>query len=294
MDWQVQKLLDETAPRAGPLIISVFGDSIAPRSADIWLGSLIEFMKPLGLSERLVRTGVYRLSRDGWLKASQKGRRSFYHITPAGMGSFADADERIYAAAPKPWNGNWTMVQLNAAAPAQAKSRIRKMLKWLGFGKLSPTLLLKPGDAIAQTGSQIANAGFGEYCAIFSSTLAENQNPAKLIEQGWDVTSFATAYDQFLKQFKTLADRQNTLSNEDAFIVRTLLVHQYRRILLKDPQLPDQLLPSSWKGEEVRQLAGSLYRAVSPGVDRYIKQHMECAKQNCPDPAPSYYRRFVA
>lgn len=294
MDRQVQILLNETAPRAGPLIISVFGDSIAPRSADIWLGSLIDFMKPLGLSERLVRTGVYRLSREGWLKATHKGRRSFYHITSAGLGSFADADERIYCAAPKPWNGEWTMVQLNANTPAKTKTRIRNLLKWLGFGKLSPTLLLKPGNAITQTNMQITNADAENYCAVFLSTLAENQNPAKLIEQGWEVSSFATAYDQFLMQFEKLTDRQNMFSNEEAFVVRTLLIHQFRRILLKDPQLPAQLLPASWQGESARQLASRLYRAVSPGVDGYIKQHMQCAKQNCPDPAPSYYRRFIA
>lgn len=293
MDRHVDRLLREIAPRAGPLIISVFGDSIAPRSADIWLGSLIDFMKPLGLSERLVRTGVYRLSREGWLKAQHKGRRSFYHITTAGLGSFADADERIYSATARDWDGKWTMVQLDSDAPAKARTRIRAALKWLGFGKISPTLLLKPGSATGSTCAHLDAGGLSSFCNVFAACLADNQSPQKLIGQGWDMTAFAREYDQFLHQFGPLPDRHSGFSDEDAFIIRTLLIHQYRRILLKDPQLPTQLLSADWPGEAARHLAARLYRTVSPGVDLYIKKHMQCAKSRCPDPAASYYRRFV-
>ncbi|MDN5872183.1 MAG: phenylacetic acid degradation operon negative regulatory protein PaaX, partial [Nitrococcus sp.] len=48
--------------RAGSLIITVYGDAIAPRGGTVWLGSLIALLTPLGLNQRLVRTSVFRLS----------------------------------------------------------------------------------------------------------------------------------------------------------------------------------------------------------------------------------------
>ncbi len=141
-----QSLLEKISPHAGPLIITVFGDTVAPRGGAIWLGDLITLMAPLGLSERLVRTGVYRLSREGWLKAHQDGRRRSYSITSSGIDTFADADRRIYAATARPWDGKWISVQTLPNADAKARKKLRNILTWHGFGQLSPTTMIKPGS----------------------------------------------------------------------------------------------------------------------------------------------------
>ena len=54
--------------QAGSLIMSVFGDAILPRGGRIWLGSLIRLLEPLQLNERLVRTAVFRLAKEQWLR----------------------------------------------------------------------------------------------------------------------------------------------------------------------------------------------------------------------------------
>src|SRR5262249_284972 len=53
--------------RSGPLLITVLGDSIAPRGGVVTLGSLIRLAEPFGVPQRLVRTSVGRLAKDGWL-----------------------------------------------------------------------------------------------------------------------------------------------------------------------------------------------------------------------------------
>ena len=78
IDNECESLLDEFRSRptirAGSLITTVFGDSIAPRGGSLWLGSLIGLMAGFGISERLVRTSVYRLANDGWFESEQCGR----------------------------------------------------------------------------------------------------------------------------------------------------------------------------------------------------------------------------
>ena len=49
--------------RAGALIISLFGDAVAPRGGRLWVGSLIRLLQPLGIDDRLVRTADAALLR---------------------------------------------------------------------------------------------------------------------------------------------------------------------------------------------------------------------------------------
>src|SRR6185295_9471876 len=67
--------------RSGSLLITVLGDSIAPRGGVITLGSLIKLSAPFGLPERLVRTSVGRLAQEGWLASNREGRQSEYFLT---------------------------------------------------------------------------------------------------------------------------------------------------------------------------------------------------------------------
>jgi len=39
-------------------------------------------------------------------------------------------------------------------------------------------------------------------------------------------------------------DRHTEVAEEDTFLIRTLLIHDCRRLLLRDPELPDVLLPA--------------------------------------------------
>ena len=70
--------------RAGSLLVTVFGDAIAPRGAAATLGSLIQLAAALGLTERLVRTSVARLAKDDWLSPRRDGRLSEYRLSRSG------------------------------------------------------------------------------------------------------------------------------------------------------------------------------------------------------------------
>src|SRR5918912_210393 len=47
---------------------------------------------------------------------------------------------------------------------------------------------------------------------------------------------------------------RDKLSDIEAFTARVLLIHQYRRVVLRDPLLPAALLPRDWPGRPARQL----------------------------------------
>src|SRR5437588_11472127 len=68
--WRAQRPL-----RAGSLLVTIFGDAIAPRGAAVTLGSLIRLAAPFGLTEGLVRNSAGRLERDGVLAARRSRHR---------------------------------------------------------------------------------------------------------------------------------------------------------------------------------------------------------------------------
>src|SRR6266446_10097790 len=117
-DFRAQRPL-----RGGALLITVFGDSIAPRGGAVTLGSLIRLAAPFGLTERLVRTAVARLARDGWLAAQRSGRRSEYRLTRGGGERFAEATQRIYGESPRDWDGRWTLAVAPVGRARRAQMR---------------------------------------------------------------------------------------------------------------------------------------------------------------------------
>jgi len=82
------------------------------------------------------------------------------------------------------------------------------------------------------------------------------------------------------------------LNPEDCFLARTLLIHEYRRLLLRDPQLPDELLPGDWEGRAARQLCRNLYRLVVAKAEAWLNSALETADGPLPDVNESFYKRF--
>src|SRR5699024_391293 len=136
----VEDMRGRRSVRATSLIISVYGDAIAPRGGTVWLGSLIRALEPLGLNERLVRASVYRLSQEGWLSSQRVGRRSYDSLTRAGWRSFERAYERVYSEPQVSWNGEWTLA-IVAGVAVDKREPLRKELGNIGFGAFSSGVL---------------------------------------------------------------------------------------------------------------------------------------------------------
>ena len=54
----IQRTLKAEPPRARSLIVTVWGDALAPHGGTVWLAGLIRLMAPFGINERLVRTSA--------------------------------------------------------------------------------------------------------------------------------------------------------------------------------------------------------------------------------------------
>jgi phenylacetic acid degradation operon negative regulatory protein len=272
----IREFLDARPVRANSLIITVYGDFIAPHGGTIWLGSLARLVEPLGLNERMVRTSVYRLSQEKWLVSEQIGRRSYYSLTTSGRRRFEQAYRRIYFEHKDAWNGEWQLVAMPSALSGPARDSLRKELTWAGYGAIAPGVLAHPLSDTDSLIEILEETGTRDKVVAMRASSIEalsNRPLLELVHDCWNLEELSAKYRGFIDTFRPVlrAMRSNQAPDpEQCFLVQTLLMHDFRRVLLHDPQLPAQLLSSEWSGGTAWQLCRDLYR-LSVGL---AQQHL--------------------
>jgi phenylacetic acid degradation operon negative regulatory protein len=242
----IQERLDSfrqtTRVKAGSLITSVFGDAILPRGGQIWLGGLINLLQPLNLNERLVRTTVFRLVKDEWLTTQTHGRRTDYKLSASGWRRFEEASRQIYAATAAPWDQRWRLVMLVSEIPPRERERLRRAFYWQGFGELNANCFVHPSADLTTAFDALGVDGMAHLLPKLMPLVAVNPkldqsaNDAEIVRSAWDLEHLANDYIEFVERYKAILDAlrkapNSSVDEENAFLTRTLLIHDFRRLL---------------------------------------------------------------
>ena len=249
--------------RVWSVVVTMFGDMIVPRGGRVALAVLQEIAARFGIEPGALRTAMSRLAADGWVVREREGRNSFYRLAEGGRHAFDLATRRIYAGGPPAWNGSWTVL----ISPSEVRAADAEEAAALGFVRVSGRAFLR-----AETEGAAAVADSFPDMLLVHGTGAEHP---ETILSFWPSGETAEAYRAFIGGFTPLAaafDRGDPLAELDAVAARTLLIHDWRRIVLRDPGLPAELLPADWPGEEARALARKIYRALAGPSEVWLDQ----------------------
>ena len=294
-----QRYMADNPPRSKSVVMTLFGDVILPHGGALWLGSLIRLLAPFGISDRLVRTSVYRLAEEGWLSAQRVGRRSMYTLRPSAARRFEHAYKRIYTPSYLAWNGQWTHIMaLRNTLDSPQRAQLRKELLWEGFGALSPTTFIHPNPDTETLNELLSRLRLKN--KLFISTLEPSATVIgrpfhELTDLCWDLNTITADYEHFITWFgelPTLIRAQQTIDPELAFVLRTLLIHEFRRVQLHDPQLPIDLLPANWAGKAAYELCSAIYRLLYKKADDYALAILRLEDEHAPVAESSFYERF--
>jgi phenylacetic acid degradation operon negative regulatory protein len=240
--------------RVWSLVVTIFGDAVVPRGGRVALAVLQEIVGRLGIEAGALRTAMSRLASDGWVERERQGRNSFFSLGRQGRHAFDLATRRIYAGAPPAWGGDWTVAIL---PPGAGEIDVAEM-QALGFVRIAPGVHLRP----EADGAPDASAALSGMLVVHGASTDHPETLHAL----WPSEETAAAYRAFIAAFlplrATLGDGARPLPL-DAVAARTLLVHEWRRIVLRDPGLPVALLPRDWPGEAARELARDIYAALA-------------------------------
>ncbi|BCZ13972.1 phenylacetic acid degradation operon negative regulatory protein PaaX [Acinetobacter baumannii] len=304
MSAKIQQIIDSVVKNetlsGTSLISTIFGDSVLHRGGNISLASLIQLLELFGFNNRAVRTSVFRLVKNDWLCSDKIGRTSFYRITDSSRSTYLQAEQRIYNDQMKEWDHYWDLI-LMSSLDTENKALLKKELEWLGFANISTNLMAYPGCNRIELQRLLVDLNMSEQVVVFKAETLQLFNNSvdtigRMLRTNWPIDELRQRYLQFLDIFREigvlLMQENEQLEPVQAFQIRTLLIHYYRRILLKDPALPLELLPTDWPAISARTLSMNIYKKVFEPADEYFLSVAATAEGPMPNATAHYWRRF--
>ena len=299
----IESFRERQRVKAGSLIISVFGDAVLPRGGEIWLGGLINLLAPLDLNERLIRTTVFRLVKDEWLTTQTQGRRTDYKLSASGRRRFEEASKQIHAAHAPLWDNRWRLVMLVSELAPKDRERLRRAFYWQGFGEINANCFIHPSAHLTAAFDALRVDGMAHVLPSLMPLVAMNPrldqsaNDADMVHSAWDLAQLSESYTEFVKTYKGILEalrkaKKSNIDDESAFLTRTLLIHDFRRLLLRDPELPDVLLPAKWPGQTARVLTKELYQRLLAPSERHLNNYLVLANGEAPPASDLVFHRF--
>lgn len=240
-DLLIQAIGGDQAPRVWSLLVSVFGELAQDPSARISGAVLGQMTALIGIKPEAMRVALHRLRKDGWIKSQRAGRTSHYVLTPWGRAQCAQATPLIYQHSP------------HAATV------------WLVVGQPGNTL---PEPQPGQTGTAIS-VGSGLWVVdraandpdILCFPLSESAGLPDWIRARITAPALVEAAETLAAQLTHLGKLippAARLSPIQIATLRVLVVHGWRRVVLRAPGLPDFVMPPEWRGSACRELVQDL------------------------------------
>jgi len=230
--------------RVWSLLVTVFGDLAPDGSLDG--PTLSSVMDGIGIRAEATRVALHRLRADGWITSHKQGRISAHSLTPKGQQDSLAARPRIYGR-PDAEQAGAKLVLMPDSAP---------VLDPADFAPVAPQLYLCATDTTCPDDAMILDPD------RFPAWLGHRIEPTAL-RQGY------AALHSALNAIAADADRLRDLDARDTAVLRVMIVHTWRRLVLKHPALPRDAHSHDWKGHACRALATQLLdRYPRPTLDR--------------------------
>jgi phenylacetic acid degradation operon negative regulatory protein len=148
---------------------------------------------------------------------------------------------------------------------------------------VSGSTWLSPNPLEKQVMNMLENYNLKDYAMLFTSSAILSHQPHEIIAKGWNLEQIQQQYSEFIAdlrpKFEVLREKawNNELSDQEAFIERTKLVHAYRKFLFDDPGFPQDLMPDNWNGNEARDLFWHTHQLLASQSVRYFESIFEAA-----------------
>lgn len=261
--------------RVWSIIISIFGDSIQPHGGTVAASTLGAITEGLNIEPGAMRSALSRLGKEGWIERHKIGRNSQYTLTNKGVQAFLPAAQRIYSADKNARASVWTLA-VTGSCTASEKSRLHENLLrdgFIGFGR--GTFLL--------AGPRPENLDGITSCLILEGSVENIPDWVKeTVGPPEDFAAFTDILTGF-SNLKTALETGAVIRPEQAIVARTLLIHDWRRAVLRHRDLPAEFYPDNWPAEPCRAFVAELYQLLSPAAEKWLAQASELTDQPSPD-----------
>ncbi|HEU5044742.1 MAG TPA: PaaX family transcriptional regulator C-terminal domain-containing protein [Nocardioidaceae bacterium] len=247
-------------------LFDLYGDHLRARGGRAPVAALVRILAPLGIAAPAVRTAISRMVRQGWLEPVRLDGGPGYRLTGRARKRLDDAAARIYRTRSSTWEGSWDLLVVGPVAHRAARERLRSGLAFLGYAPLSDSTWISP-FASPEVEPLVAAEG-----AALARFAARDDDPRGQTARAWNLDALGAAYTAWLEDAAALVADPPARdgSDEAAFAVRSLLVHEWRKFLFTDPGLPAELLPADWPGHAAAEFFAAEAARLLPAASRFV------------------------
>jgi phenylacetic acid degradation operon negative regulatory protein len=257
-------------------LFDLYGDHLLHRGGHAPVAALIRLLDPLGVRAPAVRTAISRMVAQGWLEPAEvdgaDGPVPGYALTDRARVRLDQAGSRIYRTSAD-WDGRWHVRVLVPIAERSRRERVRGQLRFLGMAPISDSTWVSP-HASVEVDQLLRDEDLSAVCLTTTDVA-----PVPLLLEAFDVNGLARDYDAWLAEAADLVASaargpvEDAASNDiAAFVVRSELVHSWRKFLFRDPGLPESLLPPDWPGRRAAAFFDEHADRLLPAANRFIDQ----------------------
>lgn len=232
--------------------------------------ALIQLLAGLGLSEAAARSLLLRMRKEGWLESERSGREARYRLAPAIGAAQARIERQLRGRRPE-WAGHFNGILYEVPEPARAfRDRLRRTAQLLGYATLRPGLLVATTDRWAELASLLPGQPPGSQVLQLQVRLGEADSRL-VAARLWALDALAGQYRTVLAAARERTDQADQQQPGPgafrAFAAATLPIFEASAA---DPDLPAELLPADWPGDQLGGALGRAYRAFFPGISGYL------------------------
>jgi phenylacetic acid degradation operon negative regulatory protein len=257
------------------LVITMLGTYVRPYGDRVWSGGLVVLLGELGFSHGAARVALTRLVRRGLIARIREGRLVHYRVTSRAERLLAEGDGRIFSLGhPRDDGSTWTLLWHQIPEDRRLeRSRLARRLRFLGFGSAQDSVWVSPHDHSREVEELLAELDVAEHATSFRARVGAVAGLSALVSRAWDLSGLVDRYEAFQSEFSPfLAGRVRAgLSDAEAFLVRTRLVHQFRGFPLLDPELPEEMAAMSQPREQAVETFHELYARLAEPSQRHFE-----------------------
>lgn len=236
----IRLLGGEDAPRVWSLIVTVFGD-LTQNAGDAISGPVLGgILSPMGVRPEAMRVALHRLRNEGWIETTKRGREALHHLSALGLEQSALASRRIYAARQEA-DPRWHVLCYPPVLSSDEQDRTAQLQKD-GYVAIAPSIYLANGILRKNAPNAFVLQGaIGDV----PDWLCKSLVPSALLSGFKDLSAALQLVNFDAPDFENLTAVQIAT-------LRTLIVHRWRKLVLRLPQGPDALFGAEFQGTTCR------------------------------------------
>lgn len=208
---------------------------------------IVEVLATAGYAPGASRVALSRLCAEGSLERRRDGRHTSYRLSRQMAETVASVGARVERFGHAgDWNGSWTIVL--ASVPDELRSARRRLsaaLAFLGFGRLREGTWIAARTCEDEVTELVARLELSALVDVFVGRPAGVADVDTLLRRCWDLDSLTRRYQDFVDRFADLRPQPARAALPPPDVLRWWLrvIHDYRELVHRDPELPPRSLP---------------------------------------------------